>query len=61
MKQLSQKRYRTCEPYDKETKPLQSRYLKEAMEMVFEEDKITGEEFLKTVSEKETSVSEEII
>lgn len=61
MKQLSQKGYRTCEPYDKETKPLQPRYLKEAMKMIFEEDKITGEEFLKTVSEKGTSVSEEIV
>ena len=61
MKQLSQKGYRACEPYDKETKPLQPRYLKEAMKMIFEEDKITGEEFLKTVSEKGTSVSEEIV
>ena len=61
MKQLSQKGYRTCEPYDKETKQMQPRYLKEAMKMIIEEDKITGTEFLKVVSENGTSISEEIV
>lgn len=61
MKQLSQKGYRTCEPYDKETKQMQPRYLKEAMKMIIEEDKITGTEFLEVVSENGTSISEEIV
>ena len=61
MKQLSQKGYRKCEPYDKETKQMQPRYLKEAMKMIIEEDKVTGTEFLEVVSEKGVSVSEEIV
>ena len=61
MKQLSQKGYRKCEPYDKETKQMQPRYLKEAMRMIIEEDKVTGTEFLEVVSEKGVSVSEEIV
>ena len=61
MKQLSQKGYRKCEPYDKETKQMQPRYLKDAMRMIIEEDKVTGTEFLEVVSEKGVSVSEEIV
>ena len=61
MKQLSQKGYKTCEPYDKETKQMQPRYLKEAMKMIIEEDKITGSEFLEVIAENGTSISEEIV
>lgn len=40
---------------------MQPRYLKEAMKMIIEEDKITGTEFLEVVSENGTSISEEIV
>jgi Zn-dependent peptidase ImmA (M78 family)/DNA-binding XRE family transcriptional regulator len=46
MKQLSQKGYRICEPYDKETILMKPRYLKEAMKMIIEEDGVTGKEFM---------------
>ena len=46
MKQLSQKGYRTCEPFDKETPLMKPRYIKEAMKMIIEEDNITGKEFM---------------
>ena len=44
MKQLSQKGYRKCEPYDKETGKC-NQDGKEAMRMIIEEDKVTGTEF----------------
>lgn len=46
MKQLSQKGYRTCEPFDKETPLMKPRYIKEAMKMIIEEDGVTGKEFM---------------
>lgn len=46
MKQLSQKGYRTCEPFDKETPLMKPRYIKEAMKMIIEEDNIAGKEFM---------------
>ena len=46
MKQLSQKGYRTCEPFDKETPLMKPRYIQEAMKMIIEEDGITGKEFM---------------
>ena len=61
MKQLSQKGYRTCEPYDKETKQIQPKYLKEAMKMIIEEDKVSETEFLEAISENGTSISAEIV
>ena len=40
---------------------MEPRYLKEAMKIIIEEDKITGTEFLEVVSENGTSISEEIV
>lgn len=61
MKQLSQKGYRTCEPYDRETKQMKPRYLKEAIKMIIEEDKVSGREFLETLSLNGMTLSEDIV
>lgn len=50
MKQLSQKGYRTCEPFDKETPLMKPRYIHEAMKMIIEEDGVTGKEFMDELS-----------
>lgn len=50
MKQLSQKGYRTCEPFDKETPLMKPRYIHEAMKMIIEEDRVTGKEFMTELS-----------
>lgn len=50
MKQLSQKGYRTCEPFDKETPLMKPRYIHEAMRMIIEEDRVTGKEFMSELS-----------
>ena len=51
MKQLSQKGYRTIEPYDKDVKQMEPLYLKEAMRMIIEEDNVTSDEFLSVISD----------
>lgn len=61
MKQLSQKGYRTNEPFDNETPPIKPRYLKEAMRMIIEEDGVTGEEILQQLSDDGMALSEEIV
>lgn len=61
MKQLSQKGYRRCEPYDKETKQMKPLYLKTAMKMIIEEDEVSGREFLETLSMQGTTLSEQIV
>lgn len=50
MKQLSQKGYRICEPFDKETPLMKPRYIEEAMKMIIEEDGITGKEFMEELT-----------
>lgn len=61
MKMLSQKGYRTQEPGDKETPLVKPRYLQAAMKMIIEEDGITGDEFLKTISQCGCSISEDMV
>ncbi len=61
MKQLSQKGYRRCEPYDKETKQMKPLYLKTAMKMIIEEDEVPGSEFLENLSMRGTTLSAEIV
>lgn len=61
MKQLSQKGYRKCEPYDKETPTIQPRYLKEAMRMIIEEDKISSSEFIGDLSSYGLTLYTEVI
>lgn len=46
MKQLSQRGYRICEPFDKETPLMAPRYISEAMKMIIEEDGVWGKEFM---------------
>ncbi|NDO51565.1 ImmA/IrrE family metallo-endopeptidase [Lachnospiraceae bacterium MD335] len=65
MKQLSQKGYRTCEPFDKETPLMKPRYVHEAMKMIIEEDGVTGKEFMEELSMQgmalQSSMVEEIL
>ena len=61
MKQLSQRGYRTNEPFDNETPAIKPRYLKEAMKMIIEEDGVTGEEFLQKLSDAGMALSETIV
>lgn len=61
MKQLSQRGYRTCEPLDKETPTIKPRYLKQAMKMIIEEDKIDSIEFLNMLAEKGYSLSVDLV
>lgn len=61
MKQLSQKGYRKCEPYDKETPTIQPRYLKEAMRMIIEEDKISSSEFIGDLSSYGLTLFTEVV
>lgn len=50
MKQMSRQGYRTCEPFDKETPIMQPRYLKHALNLLFNSGKITKQEFLSKLS-----------
>ena len=50
MKQMSRQGYRICEPYDKETPIMQPRYLKHALNLLFNSGKITKQEFLSKLS-----------
>lgn len=61
MKQLSQKGYRTCEPFDKDTPIIKPRYIKEAMKMIFEEDGVTGKEFINSLGQNGVSLSCQMI
>lgn len=61
MKQLSQKGYRTCEPFDKDTPTAKPRYIREAMKMIFEEDGVTGKEFINSLGKNGVSLSCEMI
>lgn len=61
MKQLSQKGYRTCEPFDKDTPIIKPRYIKEAMKMIIEEDGVTGKEFINSLEQNGVSLSCEMI
>lgn len=61
MKQLSQRGYRVCEPFDKETPVIKPRYIKEAMKMIFEEDKVTGKEFMEELEAKGIALHSEMI
>ena len=61
MKQLSQKGYRTAEPFDKETPLIKPRYIKQAMKMIIEEDGVTGSEFLNTLQGNNVTLSSGLV
>lgn len=61
MKQLSIRGYRTCEPFDKETPTIKPRYLKEAMKMIIEEDKVSSLEFIGDLSAYGLTILPEMI
>lgn len=61
MKQLSQRGYRTCEPFDKETPLIKPRYIKQAMKMMIEEDGLTSKEFMNSLEANGITLSQEII
>ena len=61
MKQLSQKGYRTCEPFDRETPLMKPRYIHEAMKMIIEEDKVTGKEFVDELSANGMALQSDMI
>jgi Zn-dependent peptidase ImmA (M78 family)/DNA-binding XRE family transcriptional regulator len=61
MKQLSQKGYRTSEPFDKDTPTIKPRYIKEAIKMIIEEDGVTGKEFINSLEQNGVSLSSEMI
>lgn len=61
MKQLSQKGYRTAEPFDKETPLIKPRYIKQAMKMIIEEDGVTGSEFLNTLQGNNVTLSSSLV
>lgn len=52
MKRLSQKGYRICEPFDKDTPVFEPRYLKEALKMIIEDNILRVEEFMDELSHK---------
>lgn len=61
MKQLSQKGYRTAEPFDKETPLIKPRYIKQAMKMIIEEDGVTGSDFLNTLQGNDITLSSGLV
>lgn len=61
MKQLSQKGYRTSEPFDKETPSIKPRYIKQAMKMIIEEDGVTSAEFLNALEENNVSLFSDMV
>ncbi|MEG0297514.1 MAG: ImmA/IrrE family metallo-endopeptidase [Clostridium sp.] len=61
MKQLSQRGYRTCEPFDKETPLIKPRYIRQAMKMIIEEDGVTSKEFIHSLECNGITLSQEII
>lgn len=61
MKQLSQKGYRTAEPFDKETPLIKPRYIKQAMKMIIEEDGVTGSDFLNTLQGNNITLSSGLV
>ncbi|MGB4660119.1 MAG: XRE family transcriptional regulator [Mobilitalea sp.] len=61
MKQLSQKGYRTAEPFDKETPLVKPRYIKQAMKMIIEEDCVTSSDFLNTLQDNNVSLSSRLV
>ena len=61
MKQLSQKGYRTSEPFDKETPSIKPRYIKQAMKMIIEEDGVTSAEFLNALDENNVSLFSDMV
>jgi Predicted Zn peptidase len=61
MKQLSQKGYRTGEPFDKETPLIKPRYIKQAMKMIIEEDGVTGSDFLNTLQGNNVTLSSGLV
>lgn len=61
MKQLSQKGYRTAEPFDKETPLIKPRYIKQAMKMIIEEDGVTSSDFLNTLQGNNITLSSGLV
>lgn len=61
MKQLSQKGYRTAEPFDRETPLIKPRYIKQAMKMIIEEDGVTGSDFLNTLQGNNVTLSSGLV
>lgn len=61
MKQLSQKGYRTAEPFDKETPLIKPRYIKQAMKMIIEEDGISSSEFLNALQDNNATLSSSLV